>query len=362
MPRKGYRKPQVGDARDPEGLVAWSRRHIEALRVRGYSERGLKGRESALGLFIEWCFHRGITRPTEVSRPILQRYQRYMFYLRKKGGKPLTFSAQRQRMQVLVGLFKWLARENVILANPASELELPRVEKTIPRAVLTEKEIEKVMATPDTTDAIGFRDRAIMEVLYSTGVRRFELTGLLVFDVDHDRGTVLVRQGKGRRDRTVPIGERALGWVKQYLDDVRPQFVVSPDGGWLFLSETGDRIDDAHLTHVMRRYVAASNVNKAGAVHVFRHSMATLMLEGGADVRVIQQILGHVELSTTEIYTRVSIRHAKAVHDATHPGARTRRRRGRAPDATPVSSSLELENALSAEADLEDDGDPLGPS
>lgn len=360
MPPRGCKKVQVGDPKDPEGLIAWSRRHIEALRVRGYSERGLRGRESGLNLFIEWAFHRGITRPTEVSRPILQRYQKYAFYRRKRDGKPLTFSAQRQRMQVLVGLFKWLARENVILANPASELELPKVEKTIPRAVLTEREVERVLGTPDTTDAIGFRDRAIMEVLYSTGVRRFELTGLLVYDVDFDRGCVLVRQGKGKRDRTVPIGERALGWVRKYLDDVRPQFVVSPDDGFLFLSETGERIEDAHLTHVMRRYVAASNVNKSGAVHIFRHPMATLMLEGGADVRVIQQILGHVELSTTEIYTRVSIKHAKAVHDMTHPAAKAKRAGksaagtdGKEPEATEENPMA----ALEAEGDDEDDPD-----
>ena len=357
MPRKGYRKPVVGDAKDPEGLVAWSRRHVEALRVRGYSDRGLKGRESGLGLFIEWAYHRGITKPTEVSRPILQRYQRYVFYLRKKDGKPLTFSAQRQRMQVLVGLFKWLAREHVILASPARELELPKVEKTIPRAVLTEKEMEKLLATPDTTDAIGLRDRAIMEVLYSTGVRRFELTGLLVFDVDFDRGCVLVRQGKGRKDRTVPIGERALGWVRKYLDDVRPQFVIAPDDGWLFLSETGDRIGDAHLTNVMRRYVIESDVNKSGAVHIFRHTMATLMLEGGADVRVIQQILGHVELSTTEIYTRVSIKHAKAVHEATHPAARLRARRDTRLEEGEGSGASEANLLEALEAEGERDGE-----
>jgi integrase/recombinase XerD len=358
MPPKGWRKRQVGDATDPEGLVVWSRRHLEHLRVRGYSERGLRTRESHLGLFVEWCFHRGITKPTEVSKPILERYQRHVFYIRQKSGKPLSFSAQRQRMQVLVVFFKWLARENVILANPASELEMPRVPRALPRAVLSEKEIEKVMATPDPNDAIGLRDRAIMEVLYSTGIRRFELTGLLVFDVDHERGTVLVRLGKGRKDRVVPIGERALKWVRRYLDEVRTSFVVSPDEGFLFLSETGERIDDPHLTHIMRRYLLASGVNKKGAVHIFRHSMATLMLEGGADVRVIQQILGHVELSTTEIYTRVSIKHAKAVHEMTHPGAKVRRRRK--PSAPkPEATEQELLKALEAEED-EDTGDEIG--
>jgi len=359
VPPRGWKKKLIGDATDPDGLVAWSRRHVEHLRVRGYSARGLRGRESALGLFTEWCFYRSITRPTEISKPILERYQKHLFYYRQKSGKPLSFSAQRARLEALKVFFRWLARENVILANPASELEMPRIPRALPKAIFSEAEVERVLATADTTDALGLRDRTMMEVLYSTGLRRFELLGLQFFDVDHERGTVVVRQGKGRRDRVVPIGERALTWVRRYLDDVRPQFVVAPDDGVLFLSESGGRIDDAQLTHWLRKYIIESGVPKKGAVHIFRHTMATLMLEGGADVRVIQQILGHVELSTTEIYTRVSIKLAKSVHDQTHPGAKLRRRK----KAEPVEAGTNVEpsesdllDVLDAEA-TEEEGD-----
>jgi len=178
-----------------------------------------------------------------------------------------------------------------------------------------------VLAMPDITTPIGLRDRAMMEVLYSCGLRRAELATLRVGDIDAQRGTVAVRQGKGRKDRVVPIGERALMWVGRYLEEVRPDLVMPPGSPVLFLSEVGLPLKLARLTQLMTRYVDHADLGKTGACHIFRHTMATVMLEGGADVRLIQEILGHAELSTTQIYTRVSIKHLQAVHRQTHPGA-----------------------------------------
>jgi integrase/recombinase XerD len=265
-------------------------------------------------------------------------------------------------MQKVRTFFRYLARENVIDANPASDLELPRVERRLPRAVLTEREVEKVMALPDLTDPLGVRDRAMMEVLYSMGLRRSELTALSLFDVDAERGTVTVRLGKGRKDRVVPIGERALSWLARYLDEVRPLLVVPPDDSFLFVDERGQPIEPNHLAHRMKRYVSAAKLGKTGACHIFRHTMATLMLEGGADVRLIQEILGHAELSTTQIYTRISIRHLKAVHDASHPGAKLQARLKLEPAPSPPATEAELLSALEAEAQQEDDSDEADTS
>ena len=186
--------------------------------------------------------------------------------------------------------------------------------------------LEAVLALPDLGDPIGLRDWAMMEVLYSTGIRRAELAALRLPDLDVERGTLTVRLGKGKKDRVVPIGERALMWVGRYLDEVRPSLVVPPDRAALFLDKRGASVGLARLTQLMRRYIGRAGLGKTGACHIFRHTMATLMLERGADVRLIQEILGHEELSTTEIYTRVSIGHLKAVHDRTHPGAKLERR------------------------------------
>ena len=195
------------------------------------------------------------------------------------------------------------------------------------------------MLVPHVSDVIGLRDRAILETLYSTGIRRMEVIHLTVWDLDQERGTLMVRQGKGKKDRMVPIGERAVAWLGRYLDEARPKLVMSPDAGVLFLTQEGEELSPNRLTQLVREHVSAAELDKSGACHLFRHTCATLMLEGGADIRYIQELLGHVELSTTQIYTRVSIRKLKAVHTLTHPGARlVQRPVAEGEDAAPAGS------------------------
>jgi integrase/recombinase XerD len=215
--------------------------------------------------------------------------------------------------------FRWLSRERHILHNPASELELPRLEHRLPKHVLTVAEVEAVLAQPDVHDPLGLRDRAIVETLYSTGMRRLELAHLKLYDLDTERGTVMIRQGKGKKDRMIPIGERAAAWIDKYVREARPHLVVEPDDGTVFLSSAGEPFSIDHLSDLVRGYVDAAKIGKRGACHLFRHTMATLMLEGGADIRFIQAMLGHADLSTTQIYTLVSIRKLKEIHTATHP-------------------------------------------
>jgi integrase/recombinase XerD len=137
-----------------------------------------------------------------------------------------------------------------------------------------------------------------------------------------ERGTLLVRQGKGKKDRMIPIGSRAIAWIDKYQREVRPELVVEPDDGTIFLTVDGEAFGGGALTALVRGYVRGANIGKTGACHLFRHTMATLMLENGADIRFIQAMLGHVSLTTTEIYSHVAIRKLKEIHDATHPGAR----------------------------------------
>jgi integrase/recombinase XerD len=357
MARKGSKKGFAGDANDPDGLVVWAKRFLESQRIKNYSERTVFTTEANLRAFIEWAFVRGIYKPSEVSKPMLETYQRWLFYYRRKNGKPIGFSSQRVILQKLKLFFRFLARQNAVVANPASDLELPRIERRLPRAILTEAEIEKVMAQADLTDALGLRDRAIMETLYSTGVRRFELAGIQLVDLDAERKTVTVRQGKGKRDRTVPIGARALHWIRRYLDEVRPGLALHPDGGVLFLNEQGEALSLGGLTNSLKAYVEGAEVGKTGAVHIFRHTMATLLLEGGADVRSIQEMLGHAELSTTTIYTRVSIQRLQRVHEECHPGASLAARKvtdSSCEEAVPPTEESLLE-ALEQEAADEDE-------
>jgi integrase/recombinase XerD len=228
-------------------------------------------------------------------------------------------SSQRGRIGAVKDLFRWLCRSHHILYNPASELEMPREEKRLPEEPLSIQQVEAVLNVPDIGDPLGIRDRAMLELLYSTGMRRSELTSLELTAVNQERRTAQVRQGKGRKDRVVPVGSRALQWLERYLCEVRPLLAVSPTETALFLTSYGEAFNPDVLSRKVSKYIKDAEIGRKGSCHLFRHSCATHMLEGGADTRFIQQLLGHAKLETTQVYTDVSIRQLIEVHERTHP-------------------------------------------
>jgi integrase/recombinase XerD len=293
--------------------------YLDDLAARNYSALTVNNRRLALIGFLRWAQERDLHRPQEVTRPILENYQRFLYRYRKRDGQPLGFSSQRERLLALKDFFRWLCRQNILLHNPASELELPRCEKKLPMGTLNASQIEHILSQPDIRTPLGVRDRAILEVFYSTGIRRMEVIKLQLHDLNIDRGVLFIRQGKGKKDRVVPIGQRALSWVSKYLLDVRPHMQTSLHEPTLFLSGYGDTaMSPDYLTHLVTGYIRQAGI-KSGGCHLFRHSCATLMLENGADIRFIQQMLGHANLSTTQIYTEVSIAQLQRVHATTHP-------------------------------------------
>ncbi len=146
-----------------------------------------------------------------------------------------------------------------------------------------------------------------------------EVASLKLYDLDLDRGTVFIYEGKGKKDRTVPIGERACAWIKKYIDETRSSLVMEPDEGYLFISDLGKPFHKNQMGDMVKKYILKAGIDKPGSCHLFRHVMATHMLENGTDIRYIQAILGHSDLSSTQIYTQVSIKKIKEVHTATHP-------------------------------------------
>jgi integrase/recombinase XerD len=285
-------------------------------------------------------------RPDEVTKPILERYQRHLFHHRKTTGEPMSVRGQHARLIPVRAFFKWAARANHLLYNPASEIDLPKLDHRLPKHLLSISEVEKIMSLCDTDRAtdpsgLGIRDRAILETFYSTGMRRSELMNLHCHDLDPERGTLMVRQGKGRKDRMIPIGQRALAWITRYRDEVRPALVREPDHGTLFLTNLNEPFTPNRLTQLARDYIDRADIGKRGSCHLFRHTCATLMLENGADIRFIQQLLGHAELSTTQIYTQVSIQKLCQVHAATHPSASMDKPSDRKGQATATPSKPE---------------------
>jgi integrase/recombinase XerD len=314
----------AGAPNDLRGLSASLRRYLEHLGVRGYRPMGIATAQRYIGEFIAWADERGVTHSSQVSRQVLERYQRFLYHYRKKDGEPLSVAGQRCKLVPLRGFFRWLTRTAEIPANPAADMELPRKIKRLPRAVLSAEEAERVMAGVELDTPVGLRDRAMLEVLYATGMRRHEIAALELGDIEPERCVVLIRLGKGGKDRLLPLGERALYWVTRYLEHGRPQLAWNFDDKTLFLGAEGRPLSPLWLSTRMAKRVDAANLGKRGGCHLWRHTMATLMLEGGADIRFIQAMLGHAEISTTQIYTQVAIRQLQKVHAMTHPGAKRR--------------------------------------
>ena len=287
--------------------------------VVAYSPRTIEAQRHALRRFIAWCDERGLGKPQDITRPILERYQRHVYHHRKANGQPLTVSAQLGLILPLQAWFKWLTKQNHILYNPAADLDLPTRPKALPKGLLSIGQVEDVLNGCDIAKPEGLRMRAMLEVLYSTGIRRFELAGVKLFDVDVERGALMVRQGKGAKDRLVPVGERACAWVDKYLREVRPELATGADDYRLFLDDDGRGFTPERIGDLVRRQLTAAGIEHPGSCHLFRVACATHMLENGADIRFIQSLLGHAKLDTTQIYTLVSLAKLKDVHNATHP-------------------------------------------
>ncbi len=301
------------------GITPYMDKFLEHDKITGVSIDTIRRRRSALTKFIVWCNERDLQQPQSITKPILERYQRYLYYYRKSNGEPLSFSSQNVQLSPLKTFFKWLTRENYILYNPASEMDLPKKPKKLPRYIMTVEEMEHIIDQPDVNEPLGIRDRAMLETLYSTGMRRMEIVNLTIYDIDAKREAIWIRQGKGGIDRLIPIGARALYWLEKYRLDVRPLLQTKLSQNSIFLTDFGEPYKRSFLASTVKKYIRRSGLDVIGSVHLFRHACASHMLANGADIRFIQMQLGHHDLSSTEIYTHVSIEQLKQVHTATHP-------------------------------------------
>lgn len=292
---------------------------LEWTRAVGLAEQTAAIRRAALGCFIRWCDAHSITRIEDITRDALELYQGHLFNYRKANGHPLALSTQVTRLNPIKAFCKWLARTRLTTSNPAAELIIPRIPRRLPGRVLSVSEVDRILLGPDPRSPSGVRDRAILEVLYSTGIRRMELARVELRDVQPELGTLFIRSGKGGRDRVVPLGGRALAWVDRYVRDVRGRLCPPGAENALFLTDYGEPFRKNRLGDLVKRYIVRARIPVPGACHPFRHACATHMLENGADIRYIQVLLGHADLSTTQIYTHVSIDKLREVHAATHP-------------------------------------------
>lgn len=236
--------------------------------------------------------------------------RKYLATLKEKNLKARTVG---RKLSSLRSFFKFLTREGYIKTNPILGLSSPKLDKHLPQ-FLTEEEVSRLIASVLPKDERGLRDRAILETFYSTGMRISELVGLRVEDIDFISGVVKV-MGKGRKERMLPIGEPAISAIRAYLEKRRKQ----PDA--LFLNKNGRRITDRGVRNIVEKYIQIASIKQAVSPHTLRHSFATHLLNRGADLRSVQELLGHANLSTTQIYTHLTTERLKSVYDKAHPRA-----------------------------------------
>jgi integrase/recombinase XerD len=309
---------------------------------RNYSIRTINLREDHLAEFARWLQARGIAQSGQVTPRLLEEYHRWLHAFRKANGQPRSVLNQYQRIHAVRCLFRFLTKSGRIPFNPAADLELPRLGKPLPKRVLAEQEVERLLAQPDLSRFDGIRDRAILETLFATAIRRAELANLRIGDIDLVSQTLIVRAGKNKRDRVVPVSDRAVAWLDRYLSGARWMFKPDLDDGTLFLTRFKEPIGLKWLTQMVGQYLACAGLPRLGGCHIFRHTAATLMLDKGADLRFIQEMLGHSSIETTQRYTRVSIASLRRVYEQTHPSA----------TGGPVSTASQVSKPPARQSDL----------
>jgi integrase/recombinase XerD len=249
------------------------------MAARNFAPSTIDTRHRTITAFLAWASALGAREARQIDRPLLERYQLHLFEHRKTNGEPLTFRTQLVRLVAIRSFFKWLSREGVLVQNPAAELELPRSERRLPSTILSPAEIDAILAIPDVNEPLGLRDRAILETFYATAIRRTELTRLRIFDIDRARQLIIVRKGKGGKDRLVPTGKRALWWIAAYFDRSRPRLSNGRERPELFLNARGRPLRPTKLTARISACVLAADAAQppgisASAVCVVRFQAA----------------------------------------------------------------------------------------
>jgi len=230
------------------------------------------------------------------------------------GAKPRSTARQLSSFR---RFFRYLLREGVIAEDPTTQIAMPKIGRTLPQS-LTEEEVEALLAAPVVSDPLGHRDRAMLELLYATGVRVSELINLKLSQVNLNQGVLRII-GKGDRERLIPLGDEAQDWVKKFIDGPRVKILLKRQTEYLFPTGRGDRMTRQAFWHIIKRYAKKAGIGKKLSPHTVRHAFATHLLNNGADLRVVQLLLGHSDVSTTQIYTHVARERMKELHSRHHP-------------------------------------------
>lgn len=326
----GKRRPR---SLDPRRLETVLREYLLSIRAAGFSESTYKQARNQIPRFFDHLKRRGVRDIRSVRDADIFDFARHLATVhRPSTGKPYSFSSQTSYLMHVKRLFRYLEKTNVVLQNPCVDLVLPTWTK-LPRVVPTEEQARRLVSVPSQTSPQGRRDRALLELLYGSGIRVRECESLELRDLDLAKGTVFIRNGKGRKDRMVPIAGRAAIAMEEYLAEARRTLVKDPREQAVFLGVSGRRMSRKTIQAMLREQVKLAGITAPLTAHSLRHGCATHMLQRGADVRHVQRLLGHSQIQTTALYTRVIPGDVAKMIDEKHPrrtyNHRRKRRRGR---------------------------------
>ena len=285
------------------------------------SGSSIKSYLNALETFDNFLIGQGVRDYREVTETTAGAYVRHVrsaTYGSKN--KPYSYTAIRKKISCVRTLFRLLVKEELIFSDPFGRIEFVRKPQALPGRVLSREEIQLLFSQPNQETYLGYRDRTVLELLYGSGMRLGELVKLDIEDIDFGERLIFIRQGKGKKDRIIPCTRTALAFVEEYLKAVRPALCFLDTGTRaLFLTLYSDRLTATAFRSVFRKVIHKAGITGRVSPHSLRHTFATHLLEGGASVRYIQQILGHEQLSTTAVYTRVSVTSLQKMLNSFHP-------------------------------------------
>lgn len=286
-------------------------RFLDALWLeRGLSENTLSAYRGDLQGLSRWLQPQGVSLQAAARHDLL----RYLQLRVEQGASPRSGA---RLLSSVRRFYRYLVRERLLQEDPSARIDPPRLGRALPDT-LTEEEVERLLATPQVNQPLGLRDRAMLEVLYASGLRVSELVSLLLAQVNLQQGLVKV-VGKGNKERLVPLGEEALNWLERYIRDARGALLGVGQSDVLFPSRRGTAMTRQAFWQLIKRYAMAAGIDKPLSPHTLRHAFATHLLNHGADLRVVQLLLGHSSLSTTQIYTHVARERLKGLHARHHP-------------------------------------------
>jgi len=280
---------------------------------KGLANNTLESYRRDLDKFFSFLKREGLENIKETSTHIISLY---LVELRKMG---LASSTITRNLSSIRSFYQFLLRDQLISEDPSKELDTPKTEKKLPQ-VISSREVELLLSQPQATEPTGKRDKAMLELLYASGIRVSELISLNVYDVNLKMG-FLRCDGKGGKERMIPLGSIAIQCLQEYLKHARPQILKQSEEKALFINQQGKRLTRQGFWKILKKYARKAGITVKITPHTLRHSFATHLLENGADLRSVQEMLGHADISTTQIYTQVTRKKIKEIYNKTHPRA-----------------------------------------